>query len=518
MKKTINRKRLSWLFLACCFLLFSVTAGATDFETYGAASGTESKIELQTVSFEGEGGSGAGPSWFTAADYFPPGAADMVDGKFEVAGRLILATGNKIYLQRNYGSSVYDVVATVKYAMDPCFVHPSPDGDRIALGLGYFQPLLIVPTSILSIDNPPALVDQNNNFHPDVKAFDPLYIKYYEADWADNQYLVVNGGTWPDGALPPYNPGDFASGVGILNTDAEDTWTEYGRALVTNIPGASSDVDVDADGNLITGIGFGTGTTGQIKIWAASEWNAADPQETPSLDYQANTKIVAANASSAAYMGTDAEGNLVVGGGDWAAGPPTSIGYAALINVSVLDRVLAGGSPVDESNAAEYRELVTDPCMDDSATGILINLWGGGDNPELTGGTGNIAIMWNPDEEGACKDWPGDLWEPGVTPMLTIYHPDGAMDQDLDGIPDGSDNAYLTANPGQDDTDGDGYGNAADCDLDNNGSIDIIDFNLFRSSFSGSGSGSSDFDSSGNVDILDFGIFRGNYGNNAPFY
>lgn len=519
------KTRWTWLLglpAVLCLLMLPLAAGAADFDTYDTGSGYESTIELEEVSCEGDGGGAAGPSWFTAADYFPAGATGMVDGSIEVAGRLILATGNKIFLQRNYGSSVYDVVATTYITMDPGFIHPSPDGSKIALGLGYNKPLLIVPASLLSVSDPPALIDESYNFHAQVAAFDPYYIKYYDADWADNQYLVINGGSWPDGATPPYDPSDFASGCGVLDTDAADPWLERGRALITNIPGASSDIDVDAAGNVITGIGFGSGTTGQIKIWATGEWDPADPPGTPSLDYQTNTKIVCANCSSAAHLGTDYEGSLTFGGGDWAAG--TDYGYAGLINHAVLSRVLTGGGPVDENNTAEYREFRPDPCFDDTSTGILVSSWGGKEdqNGGLIG-TGNIAIMWNPDEGSGCKPHgvcQGDYWYPGVIPQLTLYHPQGANDNDGDNVPDGSDNAYQTSNSGQEDSNGDGWANIADADLDNDGAVGRADSRLFRQAYGSQPptNPDADFNSDGAVGRADSRIFRERYGTEAPYY
>jgi len=53
-------------------------------------------------------------------------------------------------------------------------------------------------------------------------------------------------------------------------------------------------------------------------------------------------------------------------------------------------------------------------------------------------------------------------------------------DSDQDGIPDSSDNCTLVANPVQIDTDGDGYGNHCDGDLNNNGVTNSQDYVLFR--------------------------------------
>lgn len=85
------------------------------------------------------------------------------------------------------------------------------------------------------------------------------------------------------------------------------------------------------------------------------------------------------------------------------------------------------------------------------------------------------------------------------------------------------DNCYLTSNSGQQDTDGDMYGNMCDSDIDNNGNVGISDFNIFKLSwFATEGSpnynADADFDSNGNVGISDFNIFKARWFTNAPWY
>lgn len=90
-------------------------------------------------------------------------------------------------------------------------------------------------------------------------------------------------------------------------------------------------------------------------------------------------------------------------------------------------------------------------------------------------------------------------------------------DYDADGIPDSVDNAPETANPGQEDTDGDGYGNIADADLDNSDTVDFSDFATFQSAWLQSGT-AADMDSSGTVDFSDFTLFQGRWLTSAPYY
>lgn len=55
-------------------------------------------------------------------------------------------------------------------------------------------------------------------------------------------------------------------------------------------------------------------------------------------------------------------------------------------------------------------------------------------------------------------------------------------DTDRDGVPDSQDNCTLVYNPDQRDTNGDGYGNICDPDLDNNGTVNINDLNRLKMS------------------------------------
>ena len=86
-------------------------------------------------------------------------------------------------------------------------------------------------------------------------------------------------------------------------------------------------------------------------------------------------------------------------------------------------------------------------------------------------------------------------------------------DRDGDGILDTSDNCIEAPNAGQLDTDGDDYGNACDCDFDQNGSCNIADFTFFREDYIATvdrGVGT-DMDGNGAVSIADFSLFRDGY-------
>ena len=92
------------------------------------------------------------------------------------------------------------------------------------------------------------------------------------------------------------------------------------------------------------------------------------------------------------------------------------------------------------------------------------------------------------------------------------------FDTDGDGVFDGEDNCRLTANADQRDTDGDGYGNICDCDLDNDDMVNMEDFLIFKTAWGTTGTGiDSDFNGDEIVNMSDFNIFKSYYNSFAPF-
>ncbi len=86
-----------------------------------------------------------------------------------------------------------------------------------------------------------------------------------------------------------------------------------------------------------------------------------------------------------------------------------------------------------------------------------------------------------------------------------------AADIDSDGIDDSQDNCIETPNPDQRDSNGDGFGNVCDADLDNNGTVSFADLNLFKSKF-GTDDPDADFDGNGSVSFADLSIFKSLFG------
>ncbi|QPK63618.1 thrombospondin type 3 repeat-containing protein [Methylomonas sp. LL1] len=116
--------------------------------------------------------------------------------------------------------------------------------------------------------------------------------------------------------------------------------------------------------------------------------------------------------------------------------------------------------------------------------------------------------------------WPPvDPAEIPVEPPVPVIQECSALDSDHDGIDDGSDNCLLIANPDQRDTDGDGFGNACDTDLNNDQISNNLDTGILKSvylcnSVSNPGIDScdhADFNGDGVVNNLDVGISKQYY-------
>jgi hypothetical protein len=146
----------------------------------------------------------------------------------------------------------------------------------------------------------------------------------------------------------------------------------------------------------------------------------------------------------------------------------------------------------DDCNAAT---LDSDPDTDDDIDGYTEN---GGDCDDT-----------DPAVNPGASEIPGN----GIDDDCNAATTDEDVDSDGDGVADDIDNCSQTENPGQQDTDSDGYGNMCDADLDNDGAVGVQDFNVFKAAWlstssSGNWNPDADFDSDGAVGVLDFHIFK----------
>jgi hypothetical protein len=98
------------------------------------------------------------------------------------------------------------------------------------------------------------------------------------------------------------------------------------------------------------------------------------------------------------------------------------------------------------------------------------------------------------------------------TPFVFAMEGTTDNDADDDGVPDGEDNCTLVANATQSDTDGDGYGNACDADLNNDCIVRYGDIGLFQAEYGKTGTSDADFNDDGVVDGADVELFRAMWG------
>jgi hypothetical protein len=85
-----------------------------------------------------------------------------------------------------------------------------------------------------------------------------------------------------------------------------------------------------------------------------------------------------------------------------------------------------------------------------------------------------------------------------------------------DGVPDDFDNCVETQNANQIDTNGDGFGNACDPDLNQDLVVDVADFGIFFAAYSGTPNPDADFNDDGVTDVADFGVFFAYYSPSNP--
>jgi len=99
--------------------------------------------------------------------------------------------------------------------------------------------------------------------------------------------------------------------------------------------------------------------------------------------------------------------------------------------------------------------------------------------------------------------WLGDA----IVSVLQVDAIESKSDADLDGINDDLDNCTNAANPNQADSDGDGFGNICDADLNNDCIVNAGDLGLFKSVFF-TADPDADFNGDGVVNAIDLGALR----------
>ncbi len=254
-------------------------------------------------------------------------------------GRLVSLVGADLYAETAVGSRAFSLLGTLPGADfnagpygGPAFVRVSPDGTRIAVGNGggaswnHFQ---------VGIFN---LGDLSGHW---------FNVNHFDGEWIDDTRLALTASATGQ-----------TSAVTALDTSSNPAGP-INPAVVANIGGLVAGVAFDTAGNLFTGNGYasaGPSDTGWIKAFPASSWTAALLGGTP-VDFEAGGTLIA-DLLSAAALGFDAEGNLHVGGGDYAGGDDQD--NAALVRSSAVADALAGNGPADPYNPLQVRRFDPD--------------------------------------------------------------------------------------------------------------------------------------------------------------
>ncbi|AKV00509.1 Thrombospondin 1 precursor [Labilithrix luteola] len=478
--KTTNRfvRWLSAAFLVTSIGTVARDASADDFADYSTRPTFALKPPVTTT-----------PGFGTLYGTFSSKTDVVVDG-YTLKGRIFAVDGGTIWLQKNYGASVWVKIASSARHMDPSFARVTPDGKTFAIGTQSGSPIFIGATSLFSVKSPPELST--------VTGVKSVIAQFYDGVWRDNRYLFINAGA--------------ANGSTVYAIDASlaDPASAF-IPILPDIPGASSGLAFDKSGNFITGNGYtyagDVSRTGQLKIWSAADIAAA-LAGTP-LSYLNSGHVLADSILSAAYLGVDANNNLYVGGGG--RFDTGDVGYAGLVSGTVITRVLAGGAPVNKASSTEYTEIAPDPCRNDDTTQVTYV-------EELKMAIVTAKMTSKPPN---CAEF-DDYDDPTNTAVQLYFAPD-APDTDGDGIPDGADNAWLTPNPDQTDSDGDGFGDVADADFNNDDVVDDKDLSIFVDTYLATKTDPNfdarpDFDGNGKIDDADYAVFLKYWGKAAPFY
>lgn len=261
-----------------------------------------------------------------------PSAASVFDVMPD--GHLICLDGDTVLVEAALGSGTFQSVGSLPSAdigaFGAAFLRVSPSGTSIAVGNNGGNSFSNYEVGVFEL---PSLAGRW------------LLAQHFDAEWYDARYLVVTTG---------------GGEVTLLNTESANANSPDNPAVVVNIDGASAGVTLSPDGTLFTGDGFSPTQTGLIKAFSPAEWPPAATGGVPA-DFQLDgVEII--DILSGASLGFDGEGNLHIGGGDFAGG--TEVNFAAIVRASAVASALAGGGPVDPLDTSAVR--LFDPDAADS--------------------------------------------------------------------------------------------------------------------------------------------------------
>lgn len=259
-------------------------------------------------------------------------------------GRIVAVTGNSVYLETARGSGAFNVVAVFDPsetggASDPAFVRISPDGSRIAVGIGFGKPVAIVPMSSLGTPGLPRMLSP--------ALADYYHIAHFDGAWADSSHMALTYGNFGS-----------PSAVSLLDLSSLPA-SPLNPTIISGIGGASAGIAFDAAGRLFTGNGYDLGpggsTTGTIRAFSRSVWDVNIPRSP--VDFETTGTLIG-DVLSASPLLFDGEGNLIVGGGDFG---DFDVGYVGVAKAAAVAAALAGLGPINSADPGSLKRLTPTP-------------------------------------------------------------------------------------------------------------------------------------------------------------
>lgn len=166
-----------------------------------------------------------------------------------------------------------------------------------------------------------------------------------------------------------------------------------------------------------------------------------------------------------------------------------------LVNITLLQERAVIKLPIPEPpcRSCPFPELITAVAIDPKSGRVL----------------GRTLIDAKGDGQIDLGGFKGNFWvRVGSPDGLSVQAALDETDTDGDSVPDSRDNCINVANREQLDTDRDGYGNACDGDLNNDGIVNSIDLAQFKARFGTRGETAADINGDGVVNALDLAKFR----------
>jgi hypothetical protein len=269
-------------------------------------------------------------------------------------GRVVVLVGDSVRVETVSGSDTFTTVGTLPDAHIPsfgaAFLRVSPNGSQIAVGNnGGTSPDFIYQVGVFPF--------------PALSGGRWLNANHSDGEWMDEQYIALTAGDVVTFSQPSF--------VTRLDTHSASTTSPANPTFINNIGGASAGIAFDAAHDLFTGNGSassGPSVTGQIKAFSQAAWQAAITNGTPINFEMAPTAIRIGVVLSAAPLGFDAAGDLLVGGGDF-----SGVGnYAAVVRASAVAAALSGAA-INAADPAQVLRLDPEPMSTDKFYTIVAN-------------------------------------------------------------------------------------------------------------------------------------------------